>query len=249
MESSHVTGRAQSLTRTKRTRGFTLIEMVVVLGIITIVLAVILVSQASFNRTLLLTDTAYTMALSLRESQAVGLSSRLYSGLQNVGLGIHLTGGVPLSSYNQFADIDPVEGNNGSQLTWPLNVVCPNHTITDATDPEAHAGDCQDTAADTTTQTYNFGQGYTISSYCVYLALNGKTYCSPYLDDLVIEFERPNTQTVIVGSFGVNQTISPHDFDEACIAVSAPPSAGTGTRYVDINKYGEVSVDTVSACP
>jgi prepilin-type N-terminal cleavage/methylation domain-containing protein len=86
-------------------RGFTIIEMLVVLAIITLLLGVVLSSQSIFNRTLLLTDTAYTVALSVRQTQSLGLSGRENSGLTNVGYGIHLAsnGSNPITSFTQFA--------------------------------------------------------------------------------------------------------------------------------------------------
>ncbi|MDR3547763.1 MAG: prepilin-type N-terminal cleavage/methylation domain-containing protein [Candidatus Pacebacteria bacterium] len=218
--------------RAAAARGFTLIEMTVVLAIIVILTGVILVSQSTFNRTLLLTDTAYTVALSVRETQSLGLSSEKFNGVQNAGFGVHFSAGSP-STYLQFTDTSP-----GSPINIPA--WCPTGT---AGTPDAKPGNClYDTAAELV-HTYNFNQGFT-QSFCAYL--NGASVgCSnsgvTTLQSLDIVFLRPNTNTVITGTLSIGPAIQA---DTACIAVATP----TGTyRYIKVTQLGEVSV--TQSCP
>ena len=68
------------------TRGFSLIEMMVVLVIIALITTIALFGQQDFNRSLLLTDTAYTIALTAREALGMaGETLELPEGIATVG--------------------------------------------------------------------------------------------------------------------------------------------------------------------
>lgn len=222
-------------------RAFTLVELLVTLSIITIVLAVILVNQSSFNRSILLTDTAYTVALSVRQAQSLGISGKVVASNNNVAYGIHVdTNTTPIASYLQFADSLP--GIGGAVNT----TVCPGHTVVDPSNPEARLGNCLYDSAGEIVSSYKFSQGYTIASFCGYVGAT--SYCSntgfPLLNSLDITFERPNTQTVMIGN--ANGTLE-GDFDTSCIQIKAPASAGSSSRYVEITKFGQILVTT--SCP
>ena len=223
-------------------RGFTLVELLVTLAIITIVLAIILVSQTSFNRSILLIDTAYTVALSVRQSQSLGISGRIFSSTNNTGYGIHFdTNSTPINSYKQFADVSPSAGS-------AVNAICPGHTVLVGSNPEARPGNClYDGASELVTQ-YNFSQRYTIGKFCG--TSNAVTNCSNDaslpLTSLDITFERPNIQTVMIGS-NQNGEITAYSYDTACIEIDAPAAAGGTTRYVKITRFGQILVTSV--CP
>ncbi len=57
-------------------KGFTLIEMVAVLGIFSIVSAIVLFNYDKFRSETILTNMAYEIALSIREAQIYGVSAR-----------------------------------------------------------------------------------------------------------------------------------------------------------------------------
>ena len=95
-------------------RAFTLVEMIVVLSIISILTVIVVVGQTSFNKSNLLTDTAYTVALSMRETQTLGLSSRTFSSVPNAGFGVHF--GDSTAYYDQFADIYPAAPGTSSVI-------------------------------------------------------------------------------------------------------------------------------------
>ncbi len=62
--------------RKKNQSGFTLIELIVVIGIFTVITAVAFIDQGQLNSSVLLTNTAYETALSVREAQVYGLGVR-----------------------------------------------------------------------------------------------------------------------------------------------------------------------------
>lgn len=215
-------------------RGFTLVEMLVVLVIIGIVTTIALVGQSTFNRSLLLTDTAYTLALSIREMQSLGLSSRKYNSVQNPGYGAHFSTGS-LRSYTLFADIGRQQGVPGN---------CP--VGTDPTLPDSKPGNClYDTTGspvDGVVQTFTFSRGYSIEKFCGTDA-GGTERCSPgYLTDLDIAFLRSDSDTVMNGKRTTGDWIQ---LTSASVYVQSPE--GIDKRAICVSKVGQVSV-TIGDC-
>lgn len=204
--------------------------MLIVLAIIVLITAVALVSQQSFNRSLLLTDTAYTIALSVRQMQTFGLSGQRASvgAPSDAAYGAYFTRS---SSYTLFADTSPAAP--GSQLSGK----CPGHTVTTA--PESRPGNCIYTqGADTVVQTYRLERGFTISQLCGRPASGGSVNCS--LTSLNVTFLRPNTESIMIGD------PSQVELSSASIKLDSPD--GGASRLVCITKVGQVSVAT-STCP
>lgn len=217
-------------------RGFTLVEMMVVLAIISVITGIALLGQSTFNRSLLLTNTAYTVALSIREMQTLGLSSRAFNSVQNAGYGINLNRNTP-ASYILFADI--------SNTPSPIPSNCVTGT---AGTPEAKPGNCRydtDATPDGIVQTYNFDSRFTVSRFCG--RFNASTiYCSNYsapnrLNSMDISFIRSNTETAVVGTLDSG----PQPLTNAEIQIST--ADGQNSRYVCITRVGQVSV-SLSAC-
>lgn len=220
----------------KDPRGFTIVEMIVVLAIIVLVTAVALTGQSSFNRSLTITDTAYTVALSIRQAQTYGLSSRTVAGtsVTNAGYGVHFQ--ASSNSYSMFADI--------SKALVSAPAYCPTGT---AGTPEAKPGNClYDANNNEIVQNYTFGRGFTISDICGHDAQSPTiTRCTStgYLTGADIVFIRPNTDSIITGLRSSGGNIQLLD---AQIKLQAP--TGGGMRYVCVTSVGEVSVAATS-CP
>lgn len=220
----------------QRARGFTLVEMVVVLAIIIIITSIVITGQSAYNESLLLTDTAYTVAFSIRQAQSLGLSSRNYGAPgtgQNVGYGVNFSSGSS-DSYTFFADT--------YNYPLPIPTEC---TVGASGTPEEKPGNCRfDAGDDGIVQTYSFSRGYRISKFC------GKAgqvlRCSDDngqpLQSLDLVFMRPNTISVLTGTRHPNQHIS---FDCAQIHVAAP--TGGVERVIRVSKLGEVSMGQL--CP
>jgi prepilin-type N-terminal cleavage/methylation domain-containing protein len=212
-------------------RGFTLMEMIVVLAIISIITAVVLSGNSQFDKSLTITDTAYTVALSVRQAQSYGLSSRTYSGSTNAAYGVHF-GAVPVTTYTLFADIFPAAPGSSSAF-------CPGH-LAAAGSPDAKAGNClYDAASGEMAQTFTFGRGFTISSICGHSGVTLK--CSPTLTGIDILFLRPNTDSIVTGY----TSGGPIPLSDAQITLSAP---GGASRYICVTSVGEVSV-SATTCP
>lgn len=209
-------------------RGFTLVEMMVVLAIIGIISTMAFLGQSSFNRSLVLTDTTYTIAFSIREAQALGISSRAFSGTQNAGYGIHFASGAQ-SSYKLFADTSPVASGNIQD-----SLACPGHTV--SAGPEAKPGDCMQNTEAEVIRTYSLNNGFKVSAFCGPQVSGGITRCNDYLDSLDIVYLRPNTQSIITGvRSGIRIPLS-----SATIRISSPD--GLSERCILVSKVGQVSV-------
>lgn len=211
-------------------RGFTLVEMLVVLSIIALITAVVVTGQSNYNKTLILTDTTYGVALSAREAQSFGLASRKYGSVQNPGYGLHFSTGS-IGSYTLFADTD-----NG--LTPPAN--CP---LGAPNTPEAKPGNCRFEGSDGVVNTSTFDRGFTVSRIC------GKTssltrYCSDAggLTTLDVVFTRPNTSATISGLINGSTLLS-----FTCAEVTISDATKQASRTVRLSSIGEISVN--QTCP
>jgi len=76
-------------SKTQNNKGFTLIELMVTIAIVTVIMGIILIENSKFNDSIILTNTAYEVALVARQAQVFGLSSKAASsGTVYSGYGI-----------------------------------------------------------------------------------------------------------------------------------------------------------------
>jgi len=221
--------------------------MLVVLAIISVITVVTLVGQSSFDRSMLLTDAAYNVALSAREMQSFGLSSRGYdtdasaavSIATNIGYGIHVNALTP-TRYLAFADTQRAGQTDSG--------TCPSLAISDVTSPEYKRGDCMyavSPSADGIFETFTFARGFRISRFC---GKNGATtYCSNDssnpLTALNVVFMRPNTDAIVVGTRSAG---APLTLTSGAIYITS--ADGTATRGICITQIGQISV-SLTTCP
>ena len=228
-----------------RIRGFTLIELMVVLAIVVLISLVILVSTSRFNSAILLRSLAYQVGLSVREAQLYGVAVHkgpnqdcaFIGGTSNfcVSYGVHFVYPMPsppLPSYVIFAD----SNNNGvDDDVDSINTPLPPVTR------------------------FTAQYGFTTSNICVLantgimkcattcpkdslgnaLLLSGAIGCtfpptSLDITSLDIAFKRPNPDAII----SINGD-STNNFSSALIVVSAP---GGATRAVSVSLTGQIVV-------
>ncbi|HEV7121367.1 MAG TPA: prepilin-type N-terminal cleavage/methylation domain-containing protein [Candidatus Paceibacterota bacterium] len=226
--------RARTLNARARhaARGFTLVEMLVTLAILAIITAVAITGQSTFNQSILLNDTSYTVALSAREAQSLGLSSRKFAGVQNGGYGVHFANLNPTKSYTVFAD---VQSAPLAEPAW-----CP---AVATTTPESKSGNCLYDGIGETFQTYDLTRGFTLSDFCGRTTSGGLQCASGgNLQSMDVLYLRPNTQAIITGITPGGAQVQ---FTCAQVSVKSPTSATTQT--VRMSQLGEVSVG--QTCP
>ncbi len=247
------TSRARSLT-SQAAAGFSVVELIVVAGIIGVLSIILVVNQNAFNRSVILKNTAADIALSLWSAQTYGIGTRAVGTISNAGYGIDFSIG---NSFTFFADTDPGAGGLHACRKVPL--------IIGSSAPSAIAGDCfyrlcaaggGCTEDQLFAQAHALNNGMEVTNFCAYEGTTAE-YCyqggsNANMQRLAIVFTRPNTSAeirmlnsggAIVGNTdGDNSTGA--TFTSACVTVSSPYGASRG---VLVSKLGQVSL--VEACP
>ncbi|KND49168.1 MAG: putative Type IV pilus pilin [Parcubacteria bacterium C7867-008] len=214
--------------RPQKRRGFTLVELLVSLSIVFLISAIAITGQSTFNQGILLNDTAYSLALSTRQAQSLGLSSRKFAGVQNGGYGIYVTNNAPINSYIIFADINSVP----SGPSWCTAVA--------SSTPESKSGNCMYDGLGETFQTYTLTRGFTISDFCGKTPTGLKCASTDDVASVHALFLRPNTSSVITG-------VSPGGTKIAfsCLQFSLRAPGGTAVQTVRVTQVGEISVGQI----
>jgi prepilin-type N-terminal cleavage/methylation domain-containing protein len=207
-------------------RGFTLIELVVTLGIMVVITSVTLANYNKFGGKVLLRTTAYEMALAAREAQTYGISVRKVgfinygSGLQTVldadtysefqpAYGLHFSAGSP-TSYTMFADTYKDNGIISRGEDGLRNTNLEDVTI------------------------YNIGKGYKINKLCA--GTDGKcvSVCESCTGSLDITFKRPEPDASIRFGGDTNKV-----YDKANIELISPRGDSV---HVLVEVSGQISV-------
>lgn len=91
-------------------RGFTLVELLVSIGIFTVITSMAVFNHAQFNNSVLLTNLAYEIALSVRQAQFYGITVRQSTtapGTYDSGYGIRFDLGTSNTQYSLYEDLPP----------------------------------------------------------------------------------------------------------------------------------------------
>ena len=206
--------------------GFTLVELLIAFSIMVVIMSIVLTSQSSFNKTLILANTAYDVALSLHSAENFGLGGRVTrAGVINAGYGIHFQG-TPSSAYTLFADSNLPNASNCHGLPPSGDVAA----------PDAQFGNCVYDAGEKVSD-YTLNNGITINGLCVHT--NNALACTD-VSSLDIVFARPNAEAFMStnGSYSAVPTVT-----SACITLTSPQG---GSQFVSVTLAGQISASATS---
>ena len=209
-------------------KGFTLIELMVVLAIVVLVSLVLLVSNQRFNSSILLRSLAYQVGLSVREAQLYGVAVR--------GAGRDIGGNLILAQCStgdssQFCSSFGVHFDKAQTTQYVLFPDISNNGVYDD--------------GGLVSKTYRTQYGFTISNFCAV----GTTVrcskvcpiqypdCTKNISTLDIVFRRPSPNAIIRAKTNADSLVGP--FASAYIEVSAP---GGSTRSVSVSLTGQIVI-------
>ena len=133
-------------------RGFTLIEMLVVVAVIVIITATVLANNNKFGGVVQLQNLAYDIALSTREAQVYGVSTLHFHSTFNSPFGVHYDLSSPLQ-YTIFADAVNTNGVYDSGENLQTTNITRGYQISQlCVTPNGGSEDCTATKLDITYQ-------------------------------------------------------------------------------------------------
>ena len=204
------------LSHSRNNKGFTLVELVVSIAIMTVILTVVILNQSTYNDGIALTNLADEISLSISQAQAYGVGVKEFSTgsgefSASYGLAFSLLASGSNSAYIYFAD------RNGNSL-YDGNWTC----------PIGGASECLGKV--------NISRGNYISSMCIVLT-SGSDLCDVGRVD--ISFTRPSTEANMLFFDTSGQAYNPGSIKGAKITVMSPKGL---SRSIIIYLTGQISV-------
>jgi prepilin-type N-terminal cleavage/methylation domain-containing protein len=218
-------GRPRCLTPQK---GFTLVEMLAVLAIFGILTAVIVFNYGSFNSNIILSNTAYEIALEIREAQVYSIGVRSPAGegadfSNRYGVYFYASSGEKTKNFLFFRD-----ANRDGFCNKDESYCAPSDITGDSNEAE---------------NLISIERGIFIESICLqrsggqFLSGENMQCAGESVEDVFITFERPNPDAIIKSTYNAGRT-----YTNAAIFVAS----GSGTkRAILINQSGQISVKYV----
>lgn len=201
-------------------KAFTIVELLVSVGIFALMTTLLMVKYGNFNSSVLLTNTAYDVALTIRTAQTYGLSVRSDSaGSFNKAYGIHFD-------------------YSGSDNVSPLSNVPMNQTIVLFADLDAD--NVYDSGEEVSYFVMNGGAYISgISSLCV--TTNLQQTCVANGNQLNIIFKRPDPDALICPVTNGEIVGDCNNVTQVYIVVS---NSNGDYRIISVMKNGQISADT-----
>lgn len=199
-------------------RGLTLVEMMVVIAIFAVFSTLVLVKYNQFNNTILLTNLAYEVALTVRQAQVYGVATRQTT-----------PAGGSLSGY-EVAYGARFESTKTNEFYFYVDAATKNNQCDGAA--------CS--SSNERIETLSLRNNYVISDFCAQLASNGQTECMnsgpapSRITTLDITFIRPNPNAIIKTDH------TGTSYRAASTTVST--ADGLNRRIITIQQTGQITV-------
>lgn len=207
-------------------KGFSLVELIVVIAIFVIISSVTLFKQSKFSSDILITNTAYEIALAIREAQVFGSGSK--------------QGGEV--SENRSKSFGVFFGSNEEQtflLFSELPIISEGLKVySSAFDPDDENFSIE--------EEIRLNRDQRINDFCVISGtedVENSEKCKNQgeIEGLSISFVKPNLNPVIKGHDGTDIEL----YDSAKIIVES--DLGDKCRTVIVNSVGQISVEAVAS--
>lgn len=212
-------------------RGFSLIELIIVVAIMMVVTSATLFRQAKFSSDILITNMAYEIALSVRQAAVFGLSSRANSEIAyRTGYGVHF-GPIPedgLEADEAFRSFIEVSGTEISTIVQDNDVIFDYF---------------YNFEEDVSDETNELTQGQKIKRYCARVSSSSSWVCGDPDGqvEMSIVYVKPNPEAhITMGADGVRTA---DIYNEAIIVVES--ALGDKCRTVFVSVSGQISVEPV----
>lgn len=213
--------------------GFTLIEMIVAIGIFAIMTALVLTKYGAFNQGVILTNLAFDVALNIRNAQAYGLNVK--SAIRNDNAfdneGISNIGGT----YGVHFDSTSNTGNNAKFILFADLSRSGNYNYTSGVYTSYSSGGANGIPDEDISVT-NIQKRSVIGKLCVSLATDCSGGSWRDVDVVDITFKRPEPNAVIMAKDSYGNIIK---WNSAEITIKAID--GT-IKKVLVNSTGQISV-------
>jgi len=124
----NLTNKKNSQLNKKKRKGFTIVELVVVIALMVVLTSTVLLRQRSFQNTVLLKNTAYELALSIRETQVYGVGVRrdpldVVSGRYGVHIDLNTLAPVIYADNNENNMYESDEQRRINDFEEPFSIV------------------------------------------------------------------------------------------------------------------------------
>ncbi len=208
-------------------KGFTLVELIISIGIFAFMTALLVVKYGNFNQSVLLTNLAYDVALTLRTAQTYGLSVKQVTTAPTV------TGTATPTPGQTFKTAYGVNFNS------QYNITCGSYNLTKFVmfgDTDLNGVFNDPACNEPVVGSYNLRRGATVDTICI--VSNSDPECSYYLS-VNITFKRPDPDAIICPEGLDNSTGDCEPFVYAKITIRDP---GGERRSVIVRKNGNIDV-------
>ncbi|MBI2087083.1 MAG: prepilin-type N-terminal cleavage/methylation domain-containing protein [Candidatus Zambryskibacteria bacterium] len=198
-------------------RGFTILELLVSIGIVAVILTVVVSNQSTYTENAALSNLADEISLTISQAQAYGIGVKEFSPgtsefSASYGLAFSLLGSGSSGAYLTFADRN---GNGIYDGSWAC--------------PVGGSSEC--------IEKVNISRGNYINSLCI-VRSSGGDLCN--VGRIDVSFVRPDTKARLVFFDTGGGSINPSGAIGAKIVLKSP--GGASSKSVNVYNTGQVSV-------